>query len=63
MLFICKNKCDSRNNRGSWNNLKSIQKVPEQYTRKAQNQATTENSHIWHGTHTSESTYVKVQNI
>jgi hypothetical protein len=46
---------------GNWNNLKIIQKIPEQHTRKAQNQGTTENSHIGHGTHTLESSKVKVQ--
>ena len=59
----CKNKCDTSNNRGNWNNLKIIQKIPEQHTEKAQNEGSTENSHIGHGTHThtSESTNVKVQ--
>jgi hypothetical protein len=42
---------------------KIIQKIPEQHSRKAWNQASTENSHTGHGTHSSESTNVKVQNI
>jgi len=29
------NKSETSNNRGSWNNLKIIQKMPEQHTRKA----------------------------
>jgi hypothetical protein len=37
--------------------------MPEQHTRKAQNQGTTENSHTGHCTHTAESTDVKVQNV
>ena len=32
-----------------------IQKIPEQHTRKARNQGTTETNHIGHSTHTSES--------
>jgi hypothetical protein len=56
-----KNKCDTSNNRGKWNNLKIIQKIPEQRTGKARNQGTTENSHTGHCTHTAESTDVKVQ--
>ena len=35
--------------------------IPKQYTGKAQNQGTTNNSHTGHGTHTSKSTTVKVQ--
>ena len=54
---------DISNNRGNWNHLKIIQKIPEQYTGKALNQATTENSHMRHCTHTLESSNVKVQNI
>ena len=42
-----KNKSDTSNNRGNWNHLKIIQKIPEQHTTKAQNQGTAENSHIW----------------
>jgi hypothetical protein len=40
-----------------------IQKIPEQHTGKAQNQGTSDNSHIGHCTRTAESTDVKVQNI
>ena len=57
------NNCDISNNRGNWNHLKIIQKIHEQRNGKAQNQGTTENSHIGHDTHTSESTDVKVQDI
>jgi hypothetical protein len=54
---------DINNNRGNWNHLKINQNIPEQYTGEALNQGTTENSHIGHCTHTSESTNVKVLNI
>ena len=47
----CKNKCNTSNNRGNWNHLKIIQKIPEQLTGIAQNQGTTENSHSGHCTH------------
>jgi hypothetical protein len=56
-----KNKCDTRNKRENWNHLKMIQKIPEQHNGKTRNQGTTENSHIGHCTHTSESTNVKVK--
>ena len=46
---MCKNKCDTSNNRGNWNHLKIIQKIPEQHSRKARNQGTTENSRNGHG--------------
>ena len=36
---------DINNNRGNWNHLKIIQKIPGQYIGKALNQGTTENSH------------------
>jgi hypothetical protein len=39
---------------------KLIQQIPEQHTKNAQNQGTTENSHIGHCTHTAESTNVNV---
>ena len=39
------------------------QTVPEQHTGKARNKGTTENSHIGHCTHTTESANVKVQNM
>ena len=53
----CKNKCDTSNNMGNWNHLKIIQKIPGQPTGKAQNQVTTENSHIGHCTHTHTHTH------
>jgi hypothetical protein len=59
----CKNKSDTSNNRGNWNHLKIIHKIPEQHTWNARNQGTAENSHIGHCTHTSEGTNVKVRNI
>ena len=52
---------DASNNRSNWKHLKIVQKVPEQRTGKSRNHETTENSHIGHCTHTSESTDVKVQ--
>ena len=57
----CKNKCGTSNNRGNWNYLTIIQKIPEQHIVKAQNRGTTENSHIGHSTPSLESTNVKVQ--
>jgi hypothetical protein len=60
---MLKKRYDTSNNRGNWNHHKMIQKISEQHTGKARNQGATENSHIGHGTHTSESTKVKVQNI
>ena len=56
----CKNKDDTSNNRGDWDYFKAIQKIREQHTRKTISQGTTENSHIGHCTHTSESTNIKV---
>jgi len=55
------NNNNTSNNRGDWNHLKVIQKIREQHTRKTRSQGPTENSHIGHCTHTSESTNVKVQ--
>lgn len=54
----CKSKSDTNNN-----HLKTIQKMPEQNTRKARHQETTEKSHTEHCTRTSDSTHVKVQII
>jgi hypothetical protein len=51
-----KSKSNTSNDRDNWNNLKIIQKVLEQHTGKARNRISTENSHIGHITHTSEST-------
>jgi hypothetical protein len=42
---------------------KKKKKICEQHTGKTWSQGTTENSHIGHCTHTSESTNVKVQQI
>jgi hypothetical protein len=55
-------RSDTSNNTSNLNHLRIIQKIPEQYTGKARNQATTQNSHIGHCTRTAESTDVKVQN-
>ena len=49
----------TNNNRGNWNLLKLIQKIPEQHTGKARNKGTAENSHVGHCTHTAGSTNVK----
>jgi hypothetical protein len=51
------------NNRGKWDHLRIIQKIPEQHAGKAQSQGTRENSHIGWYTHTSQSADVKVENI
>ena len=59
----CKNKCDTSNNRGNWNHLKIIEKIPEQHAGKARNQGTTENGHFGQRTHTVGSTNLKVQKI
>ena len=56
-----KNKGDTSNNRGDWDYFKVIQKIREQHTRKTWSQGNTENSHIGHYKHTSESTNVKIQ--
>jgi hypothetical protein len=48
---------------GNWNHLRIVHKLPEQHTRRVQNQGATGNSHIGHSTHTSESINVKVQTI
>jgi hypothetical protein len=39
------------------------QTIPAQYTGKARNQVTTENSHIMHSTNTAENVNVKVPDI
>ena len=57
----CKNKGDTSNNRGDWDYFIVVQKICEQHTRKTWSQGTTENSHIGHCTHTSESNNLKVQ--
>jgi hypothetical protein len=62
-IWNVKNKSYTSNNRGNWNHLQIIQKIPEQHTGEARNQGTTENSHIGHCTHTAGRNNVKVQNI
>jgi hypothetical protein len=62
-VWTVKTKCDASNSGGNWNRLKIEHKIPEQHTGKAQNQGTTDNSHIEHCTHTSGSTDVNVENI
>ena len=66
----CKNKSDTSNVRGNWNDVGIIQKIPAQRTGPAGHQRTTENSHTGHcthththtHTHTAESADVTVQN-
>jgi hypothetical protein len=58
----CKNIGDASYNRGNWNHFKILQKILEQRTGKARYQGTTENSYIWHSTHTAESANVEAQN-
>jgi hypothetical protein len=60
-MWNVKKKCDISSNRGKWNHLKIIQKIPQQHNGKARSQGVAENSHIGHCTHTAESTDVKVQ--
>ena len=60
-MWNVKNKGDTGYNRGDLDYSKIIQKIREQHTRRTRSQGTTENSHIGHCTHTSESTNVKVQ--
>jgi hypothetical protein len=57
-----KNKSDIINNKAT-NQIKIIQKIPKQHTRKVQNQGSTENIHTGQCTHTSEHTNVEIQNI
>ena len=54
---------DTRNNRGNQNHFRIFQTIPERSTKKSQNQGTTDNSHIWRFTFTSESMCIKVHNI
>jgi len=50
------------NNRGSWGHLKIIYTIPEQRTRKARNQGTTEKiKHCERCAHTKQSANVKVR--
>jgi hypothetical protein len=62
-VWDVKTKCDAINSGGNWNRLDVIQKIPEQHTGTAQNQGTTDNSHIEHCTRTAGSTDVNVENI
>jgi hypothetical protein len=56
---------DTGNNRGNWNGIKIIQKIPEQYeyTGKTRNQETTGSNLIGHCAYVPESTNLKVQNV
>ena len=57
-----KENSDICNNKGNWNLLQIIQKIPDQHTGKA-HQGTTENSHVGRCAHTAESSNVKVRNV
>ena len=59
MYVDCRNKIDTSSNMGNWYHLKIIQKIPEQHTKKARHQGTTENSHTGHCSHILKSTNVK----
>jgi len=59
----CESKSETGNNKGNWIHFKITETIPEQHTRKAQNQGNTKHSHIWYCTHTMESANVTVQNI
>jgi len=59
----CKNKGGTSNNRGSWNHLKIIQKIPEQLTGEAGNQGATDNKHTGHCADTPGITNAKIQNV
>ena len=63
MWNLKKKKSDTSNNTGNWNDVKVIQKIPEQLTWKAQRQDSTQNSHTGHRTHVSESANGEVQDI
>jgi hypothetical protein len=60
-MWNLKSKVTPVKKTGNWNHLKIIQKIPEQRTRETRNHGTSENSHIGHCKHISESTDVKVQ--
>jgi hypothetical protein len=55
------NNNNNNNNNSDWELFKIIQKMHKQHTRKPLSEGTTENSHIGHCTHTSESANLKVQ--
>jgi len=57
------NRNTASNNGGNWNHLRIIQKLPALHIGNARNQETTEKNRIRHCICTSESAYVKVQNI
>jgi hypothetical protein len=50
-----------KNDRGDWNQLRAIHKIPKHHTGKAQIQGTAENSHIGHYTLTTGSADVEVK--
>jgi hypothetical protein len=54
---VALHKGDTEDNNN--NNKKKKKKIPEQHTEKAQNQGTTENSHLGHCTLNSDSNILK----
>jgi len=58
-----KNKCNTSKITGKWNDVKIIQKLPDQHDEQARNQGIRENSYIAHCANTSESANVKAQNF
>jgi hypothetical protein len=58
-----KNYCNTCNNKDNCKHHKILQKTSEQHNWRARRQRITENRHIRHCAHTSESANVKVQNI
>ena len=57
-------KSNASNNRGNWNHVKIINKIPEKYREESRNQGTIKNNDILHRkTHTAESTDEVAQNI
>jgi len=62
-MWNVKENIDISNNRGNWNHLHVIQKIPEQRSGKARHQVLQKNSHVGHCAHTSASNNVKVQNV
>jgi hypothetical protein len=51
-----KSKCDTGNNRGNWNHLKIIQKIPEKHNGKADNQGNAKKAMFGYCAHASGST-------
>ena len=52
-----RNKNDTSDDSGNWDNLKVVQKIPEQRIGKAVNQGIIEINRIYHSTHTHTHTH------